>query len=204
MAGKPRPKQAGPSRVGKATKVVGGFMENVGESPPPSDIHAELEDLARFIQAAKAEIALLRPDEVRDEFIPTASDELDAIVEATAEATHAIMDSAETIDGIGGELGGDARQGLLNATAVIYEACGFQDITGQRITKVVNTLNHIEEKIDALIAAFGGVGAKKKKKRTTEKSPEKPLTDEDLLEGPQLRGVGKSQAEVDALLAEFD
>ena len=36
------------------------------------------------------------------------------------------------------------------------------------------------------------------------KSPKKPLTDEDLLEGPQLKGVANSQAEVDALLAEFD
>ena len=36
------------------------------------------------------------------------------------------------------------------------------------------------------------------------KSPKKPLTDEDLLEGPQLKGVANSQAEVNALLAEFD
>ncbi|MCH7485865.1 MAG: hypothetical protein IIC04_02655 [Proteobacteria bacterium] len=43
-----------------------------------------------------------------------------------------------------------------------------------------------------------------RKKRSQAKSPKKPLADEDLLEGPQLKGVGKTQAEVDALLAEFD
>ncbi len=202
MARKARRKKAGSSKIGKAAKVVGGFMEKVGESSPPSDIHDELEDLARYIQVSKAELAELCPHEVKDDFIPTASDELDAIVEATAEATHAIMDSAETIDGIGGELGGDGGHSLLNSTADIYQACGFQDITGQRINKVVTTLKHIENKIDALIAAFGAEGAKKK--RSKAKSPKKPMADEDLLDGPQLKGVGKSQAEVDALRAEFD
>ena len=169
MAGKPRRKKAGSSKIGKA---------------------------------AKAELAELCPNEVKDDFIPTASVELDAIAEAISEATDAIMDSAETIDGIGGELGGDKGESLLNATAAIYEACGFQDITGQRINKVLRTLKHIEHKIDALIAAFGAEGAKKK--RSKAKSPNKPPADEDLLEGPQLKGVGKSQVEVDALLAEFD
>lgn len=169
MAGKPRRKQAGPSKIGKA---------------------------------AKAELAGLCPNEVKDDFIPTASVELDAIVEEIAEATNTIMDSAETIDGIGAKLGGGGGRSLLKATAAIYQACGFQDITGQRINKVMTTLKHIEDRIDALIAAFGAEGPKKK--RSKAKSPKKPPADENLLEGPQLKGVGKSQAEVDALLAEFD
>ena len=123
-------------------------------------------------------------------------------LQALNQATHAIMASAETIDGIGGEICDDKGQSLLNSTATIYEACGFQDITGQRITKVVATPQHIEEKINSLIAAFGGEGAKQK--RSKAKSPKNPLADEDLLEGPQLKGVGKSQAEGDAVLAEFD
>ena len=153
-------------------------------------------------KATEAELAELCPNEVKDDFIPSASDEGDAIAEAIAEATNAIMDATETIDGIGGELGGNRGQSLLNASAAIYEACGFQDITGQRISKVVKTLEHIEQKIDTLIAAYDGEGDKKKRSKTI--SPKQPLTDENLLEGPQLKGVGKSQAEVDALLAVFD
>ncbi len=45
----------------------------------------------------------------------------------------------------------------------VYEACNFQDITGQRITKVVNTLKHIEEKVEALVSAFGDEISKYKK-----------------------------------------
>ena len=30
---------------------------------------------------------------------------------------------------------------------VIFEACSFQDITGQRIAKVVETLEHIEQRV---------------------------------------------------------
>ena len=30
---------------------------------------------------------------------------------------------------------------------VVFEACSFQDITGQRIAKVVETLQHIEERV---------------------------------------------------------
>lgn len=157
---------------------------------------------AKTGKAGKADQAGLCPNEIKDDFIPAALAELDAIAEAIAEATDAVMDSAEAIEGIGGEIGGDKGQSLLNATAAIYQACGFQDITGQRINKVRKTLKNIEDKTDALIAAFGAGGAKKK--RSKAKSPKKPLADEDLLEGPQLKGVGKSQAEVDALLAEFD
>ena len=30
---------------------------------------------------------------------------------------------------------------------IIFEACSFQDITGQRIAKVVETLQHIEQRV---------------------------------------------------------
>lgn len=176
MAGKPRRKKAGSSKTGKA---------------------------------GKADPTGLCPNEIKDDFIPAASAELDAIAEAIAEATDAVMDSAEVIDGIGGELGGDKGQSLLNAAAAIYQACGFQDITGQRINKVRKTLKNVEDKSDAQIAALGAGGARKKRAKakgpkSKVKSPKRPQADEDLLEGPQLKGSGNTQAEVDALLAEFD
>ena len=44
---------------------------------------------------------------------------------------------------------------LQDAVTRIYEACSFQDITGQRITKVVTTLKVIEEKVAHIISTFG-------------------------------------------------
>ncbi len=95
--------------------------------------------------------------------------------------------------------------GRVDATTRIYEGCGFQDITGQRVTKVVKTLKDIEERIDALVAAFGSEIEKVKADQPEpEEKEEKKDCDEDVLHGPQLAKDAKSQAEVDALLASFD
>ena len=116
---------------------------------------AEVEELGRTIAAAKAEIAALRVDDISESHIPSATDELDAIVAHTAAATDAILETCETLDRVGAELTGDAATQLQDATTRIYEACSFQDITGQRITKVVATLKTIDGKVAHIMQAFG-------------------------------------------------
>src|SRR5579875_1309084 len=116
---------------------------------------AEVEELGRTIAAAKAEIAALNVDDISASHIPSATDELDAIVAHTAAATDAILETCETLDRVGAELKGDAATSLQDATTRIYEACGFQDITGQRITKVVATLKQIDGKVAHIMQAFG-------------------------------------------------
>ncbi|MEE8394386.1 MAG: protein phosphatase CheZ [Rhodospirillales bacterium] len=179
-------------------------------------LYDELQALADYIHAARAEIAAINPGEVKDNFLPDATDELDAVIEAAAEATNAIMDAAESIEGIMGEIEGQASRTLMDATTSIYEACGFQDITGQRITKVINTLKSIEEKVDALVAVFADDGppstarkpAKTRKVAKAAPKKKKPakkaVADKDLLNGPGKKGEAKTQDEIDALLASFD
>ena len=58
----------------------------------------EVEELGRTIATAKSEIAALRVDDITDHDIPFATDELDAIVAHTAQATHAILESCEMLD----------------------------------------------------------------------------------------------------------
>ncbi len=106
----------------------------------------EVEELARTIASAKTEIAALRVDDITGHDIPFATDELDAIVGHTAQATNAILESCETLDEVSATVVGDAAAKLQDATTRIYEACSFQDITGQRITKIVATLKTIEGK----------------------------------------------------------
>ncbi len=196
-------------KVEDVAKVVGTLLaSSTGEMAGVSrKIYSELESLNRYIQSAKAEISALRPEEVTDEFLPTATSELDAIVAATAEATNTIMDATEVIEGVADALEGDHQNSLMDATTNIYEACGFQDITGQRITKVVNTLKEIEDKVDALVSAFGDkiekVSQKVEKENKAAAAPEE-LSDADLLAGPQMSGEGISQEEIDRLLADFD
>lgn len=168
------------------------------------ELYSELEALAQYIHDAKSEIAALRPDEVTEDYIPTASDELDAIVDATETATNTIMDAAEEIEGVMSSIDAEDAEKLMNATAKIYEACGFQDITGQRITKVVKALKDIEDKIDALVNAFGSEIEKVKQSQKKDKAEKAEITDADLLNGPQQSETAQSQDDIDALLASFD
>ena len=82
----------------------------------------------------------------------------------------------------------------------------LQDITGQRISKVVKALSEIEAKVDALVAAFGSELKKVEatsEETSFEESGEVP-SDEELLHGPQQSGEGISQDEIDRLLADLD
>jgi chemotaxis protein CheZ len=81
----------------------------------------------------------------------------------------------------------------------IYEACNFQDITGQRISKVVATLKTIETRLVSLAAAVGhGEGAAKSGKPAPQDGSKG--SDAGLLNGPQLPQNATKQDEVDALL----
>jgi len=190
------------------SEVVQSIMVTMTGDLTANDLglFSELEALANYIHEAKADIAALRPDEVKDSYIPTAADELDAIVQATEVATNSIMDATEEIENAMAALEPEQAEAISNATMKIYEACGFQDITGQRITKVVKALQDIEEKIDALVSAFGDEIEKVKadQPKTDGDGVNKTVSDADLLEGPQLSGEGRSQEEIDALLASFD
>jgi len=163
---------------------------------------SEVEQIGRTIAAAKQEIASLQVEDINGTFIPSATDELDAIVEATARATNEILDACETFEAVSAETGGEVATQLQQATTRIYEACSFQDITGQRITKIVATLKTIERRIDAIVAAFGD--RVPGEPRPPARPAPQPLGEAALLNGPQLPGNGVDQAEIDRLLASFD
>ena len=171
--------------------------------PNERGLFHQLQNLSEFIGQTRDEIAALRPDEVKAEFLPKATDELDAIVEATADATNQIMDAVENIETLSEKMDHDDSAALLNSVTSIYEACTFQDITGQRITKVVNMLKEIEARVDQMI---GSMELPEDAKRS---SPDKAVVDErpdaELMHGPADAGTkGQSQEEIDALLASFD
>lgn len=156
----------------------------------------EVEALGRTIATAKQEIAALRVDDITASHIPLATDELDAIVSHTAAATDAILEVCETLDKVADGLTGMPAEQLRNATTRIYEACGFQDITGQRITKVVTALKMIEAKIANIVATFSD-------QRQSAVIPQAQGPTK-LLNGPQLPAVAMDQSDIDKLMASFD
>ncbi len=162
-------------------------------------LHDELSELVDFIRITRAEIASIQPDRIRQEQIRPASDELDEVVNATADATDTILDVAESLEALVEEEGDVARGDVIRGLATrIYEASSFQDITGQRISKVVNLLKTIEDKLANLADVSEG---------TSPRAAVEDVADgEDggLLNGPSMPDAANNQDDIDALLASFD
>ena len=195
-----------PAMVAEVVRAALTTMRGDLTASESSLLH-EVEELGRTIANARAEIAALRVDDITGSHIPSATDELDAIVAHTATATDAILEVCETLDQVAGKLDEAGSAVLQDATTRIYEACSFQDITGQRITKVVATLKAIDAKVAHIIAAFAQdhddlplLPVAEMAATATAAAPgENPPA-----VGPQLPGSAMDQTDIDRLLASFD
>ena len=161
-------------------------------------LHDEFRAIVGEIANLRRDIGGLRPDHMRFERIPEAGRELDAVVEATETATTTIMEAAETIMAAD-HTDVEAYKALVDAKMIdVFEACSFQDITGQRIRKVVRTLGWIEERLGQL--------SQKLKISDVDNDPENESEAERrqrelILHGPQMKGEGVSQDFVDDVFA---
>ncbi len=155
-------------------------------------MYGEIKSLADHIKQARLEIGRARPNEITSNRIPRAGKELDEIVRATKEATNTIMEAAETImsaDFSNAEAKAEVDAACMNT----FEACSFQDVTGQRISKVVQTLTFIDDRLGSLLGAVDGLA---------DEPPHEggaSTGDEALLNGPQLHGEGVTQDDVDSM-----
>lgn len=185
----------------KVVKIINSVIEKVQkvDDGTRNSIYMELKSLHEIIENARREISFARPADISGKHIPNATDELDAVVAATAEATSTIMDSCEIMQSHFAKLDASVSEEFEREVMKIYEACSFQDITGQRITKVVRTLKEIDAKVTTLLDVLGD-------KVVSGDGEEEDTRQGDavLLNGPQLPGQGVTQADIDKLLAEFD
>jgi len=192
------------SRSMSLTDVI-GIAELLTSSLQPllrridSTIHDELHGILRRIEGLRSEIARVRADDISNNRIPDMGRELSAIVESTEGATNTIMESAEAV------LAADTndletyKELVSDKMMVIFEACSFQDLTGQRVNKIVETVEIIEERINLLCemldmsAMSGGrvepaeISAKEKRKKDL------------MLNGPALGNEGVDQSAIDKL-----
>lgn len=165
-------------------------------------IFEQLASLSSYIENAKKEIASIRADAIGGDYIPSATDHLDEVVGATEEATNKIMDCCDGISTIAGTLPAEQQNALTEQVTKIYEACNFQDITGQRITKVVRTLKHIEGQVTGLLKALDDAGFS----IDFSAGPDSALqlskatdTEKHLLNGPQAQSDAIKQDDIDKL-----
>jgi chemotaxis protein CheZ len=187
------------------------------EAPPPAEddivgqkraevnmLKTELRALAVCIEQTKVEIAALRPRETEDDRLIAVSFELDAIVSSTERATQQILEAAEKVESLAREIqshGTDAYisrvvEDISETIINIFEACNFQDITGQRITKVVKTLKYVEARVNAMIEIWGSENIAEAMPVLSDDHHDE---DAKLLNGPQLESKAISQDEIDKL-----
>jgi len=180
----------------------------VGGQPATSHVEIlrrELQEMSASIMQTRREIAAIKPEDTGNNRIMAATGELDAIVTATERATNEILAAAENIQGIVEKLregGADEAScdSIEEHATEIFMACSFQDITGQRTTKVVSVLHYLEHRVNTMIEIWGVDGVLPAEP-TGELVDERP--DAHLLSGPQAEGEGVEQDEIDRLLNEM-
>jgi chemotaxis protein CheZ len=177
---------------------------NEGAATPEVDnaiaLWSGVDDIQKRIEVTKQEIGALHARGMIDPNSSRAAEELRAVVTGTEAATDTILAAAEQIDTLvqpmqhsqDEQVASDA-QVIGEQVIQIFEACNFQDITGQRISKVVDSLQFIEERIATMVDVW--------KTLDLGTPAEEPPSDKKLVNGPALendQGV-VSQDDVDAL-----
>lgn len=182
----------------QVVEIISSVIQRMAPSPNShvldDNLLHEIHQLKEAIDALKQELNDVHPGGIQTN-IPSATSELDAIVAMTETATNTIMESCELIQTA-------LKDEQISVHKVeseiirIVEACTFQDITGQRITKIIKFLKEIDAHAAELIRVmdnhFPGASVK----------PAGVHNDGEvsLMNGPQLPGQGVSQADIDALL----
>lgn len=167
-------------------------------------LRLEILNLLQYVQRLRQEIATVSKREEDQTAFESMSDQLDAIVAATEKATDTILEAMENIgdkvDALRGENAAAARDTLCNQianeTMQVMEACAFQDITGQRVTKIVSSVKFVEERVNAMAELWGREEIEAMMGALPD---DKPTGDEALMHGPQLPDDAISQDEIDKL-----
>jgi chemotaxis regulatin CheY-phosphate phosphatase CheZ len=177
-------------------------------------------DLAEAITQVKREVQELGGQGDDKDHFNSATEELEAIVTQTETATGEILEAAEKIQEVLWTLreegASETQCDIIESKIIdVYTACSFQDLTGQRSSKVVRLVSYVEKRVSAMMGILGlsskeddGDGATKP--APSSKQDDGPTTaeayqegddrsDAHLLHGPALDGDAIEQDDVDAL-----
>ena len=161
-----------------------------------AELHASVE-LADMGEARiSGEIARMHEQIAQLVAVPAAATrnsglELEAVVQVTEQAANTIMEAAEAIgDWIAGGRDGAMAPAIVERVNAIFEACAFQDLTGQRIRRAIQHLQQVEGALKTMLPDGTAVPDRPKLEvRTQLRTVEAPKGAADL-----------AQADIDALL----
>ncbi len=172
--------------------------------PEPAAAH-EFTDIQDDIAHVKRELSALINDG-NERRMARSAGELGAAVEGMETATQKILASAEIIDDCARTLAAaltdeyhhGLTQDLQDHVVRIYEACNFQDLSGQRIGKVIGILMMVEERLAAMVERFSTTAESKRSTAAAASS-----SGDELINGPRLDGASghATQQDIDAMFA---
>jgi chemotaxis protein CheZ len=127
----------------------------------------EMESIQQAIRETKRHVVSFHAASSHTVAVNHAAGELGAVVLDTEGATNNILAAAERVEMLAGVIQSETtkeamkeRAGEIAAIVMsIYEACNFQDLTGQRITRVCETLSFVEERVNRMTDIWGGLDA---------------------------------------------
>tara|TARA_R110002124_G_scaffold64985_2_gene177229 strand:+ start:31353 stop:31997 length:645 start_codon:yes stop_codon:yes gene_type:complete len=201
----------------KVVKIITSVMDKVNEAEGMSReaLYSDLKGLRQILDDAREELLFVRPGDIQDEHIPNATGELDEIIKSTEVATSSIMDACEVLETVADKQDDAVQSAMTDEITKIYEACSFQDLTGQRVSKIVKSLVLIDEKVTHMLDVIGA-----RLSDVDDEVAQEPqcgnikdvgdinnvsnIDDESLMNGPQSAEQAISQDEIDKLLADFD
>lgn len=117
------------------------------------EVFRELKAIGQHIKTLRQEISALEPGEMHCKSIPAAGHELDEVVHATESASNRILECAEEVMAANSSDVERYKAFVQERMLSVFEACSFQDLTGQRIAKVIETLKQIESRVARFAAA---------------------------------------------------
>lgn len=156
----------------------------------------ELAEIADYIAHLRDSIQQLRANELTRDRLPMVHEELGQVVSATASATNTIMETAESILGLAEDEG--YREAVEARVFTIFEACAFQDLTGQRIAKVGEAMSQLETRLSRFAAAVKARDASGLDPVEVERRVRAEML---MLNGPQKNGPATPQDAIDALFS---
>lgn len=168
-------------------------------------LNSEIQNLLRYVERLRQEVAgATKPQEDDKSSFLGMSEQLTAIAQSTEEASHVILESSEAISNYSDELNAlvdDEKakalcEKIANESMRSMEACSFQDLTGQRVTRILNSLRFVEDRVNAMVELCGQEAIQRMSQELAEQDPE---PEDVVMHGPQTPGASISQDEIDAL-----
>jgi chemotaxis protein CheZ len=171
-----------------------GFLDRrIAELSAEVHASAELADMGETRIAG--EIARVQSQIGRLVAVPAAAThnsglELEAVVQVTEAAANTIMEAAEAIgDWVAQGRDAATAPAIVERVNAIFEACSFQDLTGQRIRRAIQHLQQVEDVLKGMVPEAAAPGLPRIEVRTQARTVEAAEGSTDL-----------AQADIDALL----